>query len=95
MEQEEELKAWGMSKYLNRNIITGIITLLVLSNVFLSAKWVAAESDLNNCYKETTAQEKANSAAKEAAARETAELNYKFGVLMGKIEMLEKKMKRK
>ena len=72
-----------------------IIAVLALACIFFATKWSIAEANLNACFKETTAQEKANSAAKEAAARETAELNYKFGVLMGKIEMLEKKMKRK
>ena len=95
MEQEEELKIWGMGKGLNRNIITGIILLLVISNVFLSAKWVTAESNLNQCYREATAAEKANSKEKQAANDAITVLNYKLGILTAKVEYLEKKYKRK
>lgn len=71
-----------------------IIALLSVACIIFATKWSTAESNLNKCYKETAEQEKMNSAAKEAAAKETAELNYKFGVLIGKIEMLEKKIKK-
>lgn len=71
-----------------------IIAVLCLACAILGSKWSVAEANLNKCYQETTQQEKVNSMAKETAAKETAELNYKFGVLIGKIEMLEKKIKK-
>jgi hypothetical protein len=94
MGQEEELKIWGMTKPLTRNIITGIIVILVGGNGFFAAKWVASESNLNQCYREATIMERENGKEKQAAAEALSVLNYKLGILTAKVEYLENMRKK-
>lgn len=86
MGQEEELKIWGMTKPLTRNIITGLIALLVLGNVFFAAKWIGAEGELRRCYQDTVDAERRHSEEKAAIREEQNKQWYTIGELKAQIK---------
>lgn len=88
--QSNELTLWGFTKNINRNWLSAILILLILGNIWFSAKWIISESEKNQCYQQSLLQEQQHSAQKEAILNKQSEQNYKIGELTAKVEMLAK-----
>lgn len=88
--QQEELKMWGMTKPLTRNIITGLMALLVMGNVFFAAKWIGAEDALRKCYRDAIEQEMRHSAEKDRVRDEQNKQWYTIGELKAQIKYSKK-----
>ena len=92
-QQEKEMTVWGFSKAFNRNWISAILASAGIIIGVLASKWQIAESEKNQCYKESVTQEQRHSKEKEEILNRQLEQNYKIGELSARVEILSKLVK--
>ena len=80
---------------MGRTWLTGVFGLFVGAILLLSYRWMEAQAELNQCFRDATEQERQHNKEKQAANDAITVLNYKLGILTAKVEYLEKKYKRK